>query len=625
MIHTVCDRLAQGKNVRRTLPQQGRLHIDRVLPFLCVYRRPLKEGDNGTDRLVKGEASYLIAPGGPKHRKSLSLLVHGIAEMLSKECGAFLLLEIWAREERPMDPEPERKIPRPSFRIVVSKTHYPAATVEALKNELKRLRILKRKSVVEVVFEKRQWPADCTPLLPSSVMKPLNCFAVGIEVGPIYRDADTGDLYPMVLRRLHQRLARAIKKGVFAFSQKQTTLQTANYMALGRRAFVKAVWDVDRSLAEISNSFDFLLQATPVNIDQAWNDFKRNHYQLAPVFHYRPLPIDPALQKRVLYTIPIERVEDPTLSNLFHEKRVEIDRELSMLVDRGSRNFLYGSLQLFGPVGDELAARADDILRKISPHSHESPGGKQLKAAEFAGRARKEIDHYRRMSPEMSGSVQIRDDITGLMVSRGQLLVGKQIRVPESRVEALLQHEVGTHVLTYFNGRAQPFRQLYTGLAGYDELQEGLAVLSEYLVGGLSRPRLRLLAGRVVAAKHMLDGASFVETFRELTGNHGFGQRTSYAIAARTYRGGGLTKDAVYLRGLIGVMRFLKTGGDLEPLFAGKIAAVHIPVIRELQARRVLKPLPLRPRYLDHPQARKKLAALRGGLSVLNLVPRRTR
>ena len=34
-----------------------------------------------------------------------------------------------------------------------------------------------------------------------------------------------------------------------------------------------------------------------------------------------------------------------------------------------------------------------------------------------------------------------------------------------------------------------------TGLTGYDTLQEGLAVLSEYLVGGLSRPRLRLLGG----------------------------------------------------------------------------------------------------------------------------------
>ncbi len=37
------------------------------------------------------------------------------------------------------------------------------------------------------------------------------------------------------------------------------------------------------------------------------------------------------------------------------------------------------------------------------------------------------------------------------------------------------------------------------GLAGYEETQEGLAVLAEFLVGGLSPHRLRQLAVRVVA------------------------------------------------------------------------------------------------------------------------------
>ncbi len=150
------------------------------------------------------------------------------------------------------------------------------------------------------------------------------------------------------------------------------------------------------------------------------------------------------------------------------------------------------------------------------------------------------------------------------MVSRGNLLVSSESRIPASRVEALIQHEVGTHVLTYHNGRAQPLRQLYTGLAGYDALQEGLAVLAEYLVGGLSRPRLRLLAARVVAAAHMIDGATFVETFRELDRTHGFSQRTAFVVTMRTYRGGGLTKDAVYLRGLRQILDYLGNGGRLR-------------------------------------------------------------
>jgi uncharacterized protein (TIGR02421 family) len=211
------------------------------------------------------------------------------------------------------------------------------------------------------------------------------------------------------------------------------------------------------------------------------------------------------------------------------------------------------------------------------------------------------------------------------MVSRGNLLVSDQSQIPSSRVEALIQHEVGTHVLTYHNGRAQKMRHLYTGFAGYDALQEGLAVLAEHLVGGLSRPRLRLLAARVVAARLMVDGASFVETFRALDRGYGFARRTAFVITMRTYRSGGLTKDVVYLRGLLQILDYLARGGDLEPLFVGKIATQHLPVIRELRWRGVLTEPPLLPRYLSSADALDRLGKLRRGASVLQLIEGRTR
>jgi uncharacterized protein (TIGR02421 family) len=385
---------------------------------------------------------------------------------------------------------------------------------------------------------------------------------------------------------------------------------------------VKAVWSVDRRLAEISSAFDFLLQVTPINTHIAWAQFKRSLFERVPELYYRPLPVDPALLKRELFKIPIERVEDPTLAFLLRQKQAELDRQLTMLGDRGTRRFLHGSLQLFGEVNDETVEMAQAVLDRIPCRSHEAKGG-HLKATEFAKRAKAEISYYRQILPSVTAGVQVRDDIVGLMVSRGNLLIGQDVKIPASRVEALLQHEVGTHVLTYFNGRAQPFQQLYSGLAGYEELQEGLAVLAEYLVGGLSRPRLRLLAGRVVAVRGLVEGASFIDTFRELNRIYGFGQRIAFTIAVRVYRSGGLTKDAVYLRGLVGIIEYIQNGGDLEPLFVGKIMADHIPIIRELQARQVLRPAPLRPRYVDNPQTAARLMKLRDGLTVLDLIERR--
>ena len=65
-------------------------------------------------------------------------------------------------------------------------------------------------------------------------------------------------------------------------------------------------------------------------------------------------------------------------------------------------------------------------------------------------------------------------------------------------VGALLQHEVGTHLVTHVNGSAQPIKVLGTGFAGYDETQEGLAVLAEIACGGLTA--FRLLQGFGAAA-----------------------------------------------------------------------------------------------------------------------------
>src|SRR5690606_1067345 len=111
--------------------------------------------------------------------------------------------------------------------------------------------------------------------------------------------------------------------------------------------------------------------------------------------------------------------------------------------------------------------------------------------------------------PKLDATVSIKSDVVGLMVSKGQLIIGASFKTPVNRVEALIHHEVGTHILTFYNGKAQPLKQLSNGLADYDELQEGLAVFSEYLVGGLTKERLRLLAGRVIAAKSLIEGGDF--------------------------------------------------------------------------------------------------------------------
>ena len=205
------------------------------------------------------------------------------------------------------------------------------------------------------------------------------------------------------------------------------------------------------------------------------------------------------------------------------------------------------------------------------------------------------------------------------MVAQDRLYVSAAASMARHNVEPLLDHEIGTHLLTYFNGRQQPFQQLYAGLAGYEELQEGMAVLAEYLSGGLTHARLRTIACRVLAVQAMVERRSFVDAFQLVHDEHRLPAKAAFMTVLRAYRGGGLTKDAIYLRGLRDLIDYLHQGHDVEPLYVGKIALAHVPLVQELRRRNIVGPPALLPRFWDDAAAVQRLERCRQ-MSLLELV-----
>jgi uncharacterized protein (TIGR02421 family) len=230
-----------------------------------------------------------------------------------------------------------------------------------------------------------------------------------------------------------------------------------------------------------------------------------------------------------------------------------------------------------------------------------------------------ELAHYRRQYPELTTLVHVSDLAAGVMVENGELFIGTDASISSDRVEQLLHHEIGVHVLTYVNGSVQPIRMLSLGLEGYEETQEALGVLAEYLGGGLRPKRLRAFALRVMAAMSASERASFAETY-ELMTSLGAGRNRAFTTTMRAHRSGGMTKDALYLGGITRLLAFVKAGGDLESLLVGKVSLTDAPFITELLERKVLVDPPLRPRFLDSDQAPEQLARIADGAGVLDLV-----
>lgn len=641
LLDEVVERLRDDAAVNMALPGGGRLYLDRPLPFLMVYRRPVHVTDPGTRGLVRPGPAHMIVEDPSVDPRPL---VRRIGGELAGRFGGFLLMELWAGTASESEGDPaDRIVPPAGFRICAASPDPPDEVVAALVSGLSELD-LERSPEVDVRLAQCS-PAGLDPLLTSTEASALGLHRLGLEVDPIYRDARGSDVFPVVLRGLATRVDRALKQAAAAYAASCTTYRHDGWRTLGRTRVADTDWEVDRRLTEITDRFDFLLDISPVNADEAWDSFRKSGCRKVPRFRYRPLRFDPEALKARLYSIPIEDVDDPTLGPLFRQQRAAIAAQLTMLEERNTPRFFYGSMHLYGGVADDMMRLAEGLLAAIEPEpprpgagadgeddtdevdevGHQ-PGERRpgrLDCHQFAERVEQELEYYRGLYSGVESRIEVRDDISGVLVSRGNVYIGEGMSVGVHRVEALVQHEVGTHVVTYVNGSAQPLQQLFSGLAGYDELQEGLAVLAEYLVGGLTRARLRLLAARVLGVRRLEEKVDFLGVWEELTERAGLSPRTAFTATMRIFRGGGLTKDAVYLRGLVRLLRYLENGGRLDPFFVGKITPDHAADILELQARGVLMPAPLRPRWMEMEAAARKLERCRDGMSVVDLVPRR--
>ena len=117
----------------------------------------------------------------------------------------------------------------------------------------------------------------------------------------------------------------------------------------------------------------------------------------------------------------------------------------------------------------------------------------------------------------------------------------------------------------------------------------------------------------------MVEGVPFSDVHATLV-RHGIPHVQAFTVTVRVFRSGGLTKDAVYLRGLLELVDHLAAGGDLDMLLLGKMPLTATPLVADLHERGVLKDPLLRPRYLDDPGAQDRLARLADVQSPVELI-----
>ena len=564
------------------VPNAGKFIFNNIVPYIFIYRVPdTGKKDKMIADLAKTENASIVCK---EDEFALEEWIKPIAESLAQEFGACLLIETWISESNQKDD------------ILL---HVGQKDILPLAEYFERNIRMETAELSVAISKDLQIPKpeSLPSLFSKKYLQNKQILLLGISIKKRYIDYEE-NILPLLMRTYRETLAKSLSRLFFEFLRVYTHLNATAQKINVHQELTPMMNEIDDALAQESKKFDFLLMVTPLNAHEAWLQFKKDKYWKTPKFLYRPMHVDPDLVKRRLYNLRIEDIYDPTMAYIFRDKRTELDSMITMLADRGKEDFLHGSLQVFGNVSEKLYNSALALLMMTEPETTSTKNEEWIGPSEFAKMAKEEVKFLQQQNQEFNCPIRIREDISGVMVNRGALNISKEYKLTKSRAKALIQHEIGTHVVTYFNGRMQPLNLFSLGVPGYEELQEGLAVLSEYIVDGLNNDRLRIIAARVIAVQHMLLGNSFTDTFALLVDQFGFKHETSFQIVMRVYRGGGLTKDMLYLKGIMELIEYLKENNNVHLLMMGKIRKDYLPIIKDLLQKEILIPPAITPRFM---------------------------
>lgn len=351
---------------------------------------------------------------------------------------------------------------------------------------------------------------------------------------------------------------------------------------------------IDAQLHQLVKDIDILEAVKPLNYLQQRNAFFENHFSIEPRFIYADTSIDPFTLKRSLFNLPLEAIEDPDIYTLYLDVIDSYVDKIDQFKSIGSSEFLYDSLRYYGEPSEKDIRNAQFILHL--PDNPDEQTGDLLDAQAIS-------EILTQMAIEENYSWQLQMDetmVANALVSGTKVRINSHAILSRTDALALAHHELGVHLVTSLNGKMQPLQILSLGCPLNTMTQEGLAILSEYLSGNLSVKRLKTLALRVMAVHSMIEDKNFRTTFLLLKENYGVDDNLAYTITARVYRGGGYTKDHLYLKGFSMILTAYEKEKNFNHLLTGKTSLAYLPLISRLISKGILlAPEYITPAYRD--------------------------
>lgn len=331
------------------------------------------------------------------------------------------------------------------------------------------------------------------------------------------------------------------------------------------------LFKIDSYIDALVKKIELLNYVNPTNIEEQKQVFFASKYLEDPVFRYPERDFDKFKLHREFFTLPLEKIEDETIKNLYEEIIYFYSGIIQCIETIGEgKKFYYNSLRSFGTPTEDDVENAKFILHFEEDNSTASIYEPKYTSEEAITIFKEygnnyDFDFHIKQSDKMSA-------IAMVLNSSKTLVISSNHKFSENEMAILTNHEIGVHMVTTMNGLEHPLKIFSHGLPNNVETQEGLAVFSEYMSGNLTLKRLKELAYRVIAVDALAKGYSFSRTFRLLHNTYDLDREDAFSKTVRAYRGGGFTKDYLYLTGLKKIYNYYKSGKDLSILLTGKVS-----------------------------------------------------
>ncbi|PNQ73004.1 DUF1704 domain-containing protein [Hanstruepera neustonica] len=341
------------------------------------------------------------------------------------------------------------------------------------------------------------------------------------------------------------------------------------------------LFDIDANLNRLVKKIELLNYINPLNIESEKKQFFASKYQYEPQFKYPKIKFNGYKLHRLFFSQRLERIENDIIRKLYEDVIYEYSGLIECIetINLG-RKFYFNSLKSFGTPTERDIENAKFILRFDDGDFDEDMlpmyTVEEAKAFFEDYSKRYDFEYNLKFSTNISAAAMVQNNSQTLLLRKNHKFSLNQLKV-------LTNHEIGVHMVTTFNAINQPLKIFSNGFPNNVETQEGLAVYSEYMSGCLTIERLKELAYRVIAVDTLNKGYNFSDTFDLLYNQYKLNRNKAFTITLRVHRGGGFTKDHLYLSGINKVYKYAKEDGDLDILLTGKVSLEYKDSILELQ------------------------------------------